>query len=95
MEFEHYGPTVTEMPLHDAAMRVTEIKVCTGGVSDDLKGLSMTLSDPSLGTSSSVEVPMLGKEGGRHAECETVSVESGFRKIKVSMTIGGRFIDGI
>ena len=27
--------------------------------------------------------------------CETVSVESGFRKIKASMTIGGRFIDGI
>ena len=54
----------------------------------------MTLSDPSLGSGSTVEVPMLGKEG-RRADCETVSVESGFRKIKVSLTIGGRFIDGI
>ena len=54
----------------------------------------MTLSDTSLGSGSTVEVPMLGKEG-RRADCETVSVESGFRKIKVSLTIGGRFIDGI
>ena len=95
MGFEHYGPSVTEMPLHDSAMRVTEIKVCTTGITDDLLGLSMTLSDPSLGSSSSVEVPLLGKEGGLNADCETVSVESGFRKIKVSLTIGGRFIDGI
>ena len=73
--FEHYGPSVTEMPLHDSAMRVSEIKVCTTGITDDLLGLSMTLSDPSLGTSSSVEVPWLGKREGRNADCETVSVE--------------------
>ena len=95
MKFEHYGSNVREMPLFDSSMRVSSFTVCKGGRSGDLKGFSLTLADPSGENQETVDIPILGKEGGRQAICETVEVDTSIRKIKVSMTRDRKFVDGI
>ena len=94
MKFEHYGSHVREMPLFDSSMRVSSFTVCKGG-QGNLKGFSLTLADPTGQNQDTVDIPILGKEGGRNARCETIDVDTRIKKIKVSMTRDSKFVDGI
>ena len=95
MKFEHYGSSVREMPLFDSSMRVSKIDVCKGGNSGELKGFSFTLSDPTGENHDTVQIPVLGKNGGSRAICDTIEVDSRIKKIKVSLTSDRKFVDGI
>ena len=94
MGFGHYGSGDQGMPLFDSSLRVSKIEVCKSH-SDKLKGFSFTLSDPSGESQETIDLTFLGNQGGSQAICETIDVDSRIKKIKVSLTSDGRFVDGI
>ena len=59
--FEIYGEGLTDFPLYDAAMRVTEITTCTGNDRGNLKGFWFRLGDPTDENSDFIDLPTMGK----------------------------------
>ena len=94
--FSAYGEDLDFMPLHDSAMRISQITVCSGRGGGPLKGFSFRLSDPSGDDSDAIDTPSMGSTvADATSECVDLPVTGSITRIVTSTSGDGGHVSGI